>query len=332
MEVETEVGSLLLPSWDRVIAPVMQRDRIWEPGETRFLRRTLRPGHTFVDVGAHVGYFTVLASKRVGPTGRVFAVEPEARNLELLRLNLERNRCANVVVLPYAAAEAPGAATLEPDDENSGSHRLLPPDREGTPVECVRLDDVLTAPPNVVKVDAQGYDHEVIYGLERSLAGNPRAVVVAELSLGELALRGIEPAAVLDGYVARGFAISTLDERGQLHRSSAGDVLAGCSDGRFPQDFSIVLDRPPDGAHAFPRRVEGLEVREIPEGLRVHDPAQSRLHTLNDTAAAVFDLCTGTNSVETIVERVQEAYGLPAPPTAEVEQCLAHLRAERLVT
>ncbi len=331
VEVETEAGPLLLPSWDRVIAPVLQRDRIWEPGETRFLRRTLLPGQTFVDVGAHVGYFTVLASKRVGAAGRVFAVEPEARNLELLRLNLIRNACTNVVVLPYAAAAAPGPAVLELDEENSGRHRLRPLGETGTRVECVRLDDVIPVPPDVVKIDAQGYDHEVLEGLERSLAANPDVVVVAELSLSELAVRGIDPATVLEGYAARGLAISTLDDRGRLHRSSAEEVLRGCKDGRFPSDFAIVLDHPPAGSGDFPRRVGGLEMRETPDGLRVHDPGRDRFHLLNETAAVVFDLCTGVNSVAAIVEHVQAAYELEAPPTTEVEQCLAHLRAERLV-
>jgi FkbM family methyltransferase len=331
IEVETVVGPLLYPAWDRVVAPALRRGQIWELAETRFLHATLRRGQTFVDVGAHVGYFTVLASKIVGSGGRVFAVEPAPENVELLRLNLTRNECTNVVVLPVAAAAAPGRATLELDEENSGGHRLLPPNTAGTPVECVRLDDVIPASPDVVKVDAQGYDHEVVDGLERLLAGNPRMTVLVELSPGELAHRDVDPASVLDRYVAEGFAISTLDERGRLYRSSAGDVLAGLSGGRFPRDFSLVLERH-EAVEALPRRVDGLEVRPTREGvLRVYDPARDRLHSLNDTAALVFELCTGTQSVAAIVAAVQAAYALRDPPTTEVEQCLAHLRVERLV-
>jgi predicted O-methyltransferase YrrM len=99
IEVETVAGRLLLHRDDHVITPVLQRYGMWEPGETRYLLSTLTAGQTFVDVGAHVGYFSVLAARRVGPAGSVIAIEPELRNLELLRRNLERNDCTNAVVL-----------------------------------------------------------------------------------------------------------------------------------------------------------------------------------------------------------------------------------------
>lgn len=331
VEAATEVGPLLLPSWDRVITPIVKDEGLWELGLTRFLQATLRRGQTFVDVGAHVGYFTVLASKRVGDTGRVFAVEPEARNLELLWLNLERNACSNVVVVPHAASSAPGSATLELHADNSGAHRLASPDGPGPLVECVRLDDVIEPPLDIVKVDAQGYDHEVVDGLGQALAASGHAVVIVELSLTELATRGIAPATVLEGYIDRGFAISTLDYRGQLHRSSTAAVLSGCKAGRFPNDFSLVLDRSLEKSQDCPRRLEGLDVQETGDGLRVHNPSRDRVHWLNDTAAVVFDLCTGAHSVAEIVELVRGAYGLSDSPTREVEQCLTHLRVEGLI-
>lgn len=99
IEVRTVAGQLLVDPSDRVIGRALRRDGVWELAETRFLLATLLPGQTFVDVGAHLGYFSVLAARRVGPTGSVIAVEPEPRNLRLLRQNLARNGCTNAAVL-----------------------------------------------------------------------------------------------------------------------------------------------------------------------------------------------------------------------------------------
>jgi FkbM family methyltransferase len=205
VEVETVAGPLLLPRQDRMITSVLRRYGVWEPAETSYLQAVLRPGQTFVDVGAHVGYFSVLAAKRVGPTGAMIAIEPEPRNLDLLRRNIVRNGCRNVRVVPFAAHSVRGWMSLALDEENRGAHRLVPLHQAGTAVQCVPLDDLLPATVDVVKVDAQGYDHEVIAGLERTIATNPELILITELSLSELGRRGVDPEFVLAGYEALGF-------------------------------------------------------------------------------------------------------------------------------
>ena len=100
MEIETDLGNILFDSRDTNLTPIVRQDQQWEADVSGFIRRRLAAGMTFVDVGAHVGYFSVLASRIVGETGQVFAVEVEPRNLELLRANLWRRRCDNVTVLP----------------------------------------------------------------------------------------------------------------------------------------------------------------------------------------------------------------------------------------
>jgi FkbM family methyltransferase len=307
---------------------------MWEMAETRFLLATLRPGDTFVDVGAHVGYFTVLAARRVGATGQVIAVEPEARNLELLRANLARNGCKNAHVLPCAAGATPGWMSLHFDEENRGGHRLVPLGEADTRVRCVRLDDELPARVDVIKIDAQGYDHEIVDGLQGTLAANPHLVLLAELSLSELGRRRVAPDAVLSRYRALGLTISTLDPDDKLRRTSAEALLARCQAGMLPADFSLVLQRvDANTTEGFPcpNAATGLELTELKDGLRVYEPNQRRVHELNSTAAVVFALCTGHNTAQKIVELVQETYGLSDPPTAEVEQCLDHLASEGLV-
>ena len=81
----------------------------WEPNLTASLSWRLSPGDTFVDVGANVGHFTLLASRLVGPTDRAVAVEPSPANLTLLTRNAASNRARNVQIVAAAASETAGA-------------------------------------------------------------------------------------------------------------------------------------------------------------------------------------------------------------------------------
>ena len=317
-----------------MITPVLRGGGVWEPAETRYLLASLRAGQTFVDVGAHVGYFTVLASKSVGPTGTVIAIEPEARNRDLLHRNLVRNGCTNAMVVPFAAHSAGGSMSLALDEGNRGAHRLVPPGQAATTVPCVRLDDLLPHVVDVIKIDAQGYDHDVIAGLEVTLAANPHAVVLAELSVYELRRRDVKPELVLAGYEELGFRLSVFDQRGRVYRVSAERVL----ERPLGVDFSLVLEREATpsfsvrDAHARPRIAEGLEVNEVRDGLIIFEPDRNRVHQLNETAAVVFDLCKGERTVGEIAALVQEVYELADPPTADVWICLEQLGGQGLVT
>lgn len=337
IEVQTIVGPLLLPREDEVITPTLRREGMWEFGATRFLGSVLRPGDVFVDVGAHVGYFSLLAAGCVGEGGMVIAVEPEERNRRLLRMNLARNAASSVRVIPFAAYSRTCRMSLALDDRNRGGHRLVPAGEAGTPVRCVRLDDLLPATVDVVKIDTQGYDHEVLAGLERTLAANPALVVLAELSLSELGRRGIDPGVVLGSYTSLGLTISSLDDHGALRRTTDEQLLRECRCGALPSDFSLVLGRlpgsgtSPRGPDAGPTATAGLEIHAALDGVVVRDPARNRAHRLNRTAAAILALCTGEHTVAEIGELVREAFQLAEPPAVEVEQCLVHLRSEGLV-
>jgi FkbM family methyltransferase len=76
---------------------------IWEPNLTNFFVNTIRPGDVVVDVGANIGYFSLLASNLAGPSGKVISIEAAPQTYELLRRNLERNGCDNVNALNVAA-------------------------------------------------------------------------------------------------------------------------------------------------------------------------------------------------------------------------------------
>jgi FkbM family methyltransferase len=243
IEVHTQVGSLLAHRDDEVITANLIRWGVWEARETQFLRTLLRPGDTFVDVGANIGYFSVLAAGCIGSSGYVIAFEPEPRNLELLHMNLTRHGVqANATVFPLAAYSHPCRMALATNEANRGDHVLAPQATTGLEVRCVRLDDVLPRSVDVIKIDTQGFDHDVIAGLSQTIAANPALVVLTELSLTKLDERGVDVDEVVAGYLARGFGLEALDAWGTPFPLAAADVVPHCV-AAAPEEVSLVLRR-----------------------------------------------------------------------------------------
>src|SRR5216684_8946699 len=85
---------------------------VWDPALSSFIQRTLSPNDVFIDVGAHVGYFTLLASRRVGPGGTVLSIEPNPFALEQLERNVERSHLQNGLGEHTACGESHNAVHL----------------------------------------------------------------------------------------------------------------------------------------------------------------------------------------------------------------------------
>lgn len=224
--VATDVGVLRLPADDTVVLPWMREYASWENEEATLVDHFLCPGGSFVDIGAHVGYFTVRALRDVGPTGAVFAVEPWATARELLARNAAANvpaaTAAALTTLPVAAWDADESLALwQGEPGNSGDHRVGR--RGGEPVDGVRLDGVPELRKrriDVVKCDAQGQDHRALAGLSEVLTTD-RPHVLCEFWPDAIVAAGGDPVAVVDQYTGwRYDPVPVSDE-------VVSDVLAG---------------------------------------------------------------------------------------------------------
>jgi len=143
----------------------------YEHSKRIVFERTVTEGSTCFDVGAHVGFYTLLASELVGPKGRVFAFEPLPRNVAYLRRHLELNRTGNVTVFEAAVSDSAGQASFE-EAESSLMGRLSP--GGGLRVKTLALDGLLSKgeipSPNFIKIDAEGAEMHVLTGAQRLLA------------------------------------------------------------------------------------------------------------------------------------------------------------------
>lgn len=131
------------------------------------LTAELKAGMTVWDVGAHIGFFSLLASRLVGPSGRVLAFEPLESNRARLRVALELNGAANVAVHDCALADSPGERVLYAHGATL-MWTLVPErgERDGLTIRCSTLDEIAASspPPNLVKIDAEGAEVDVLRG------------------------------------------------------------------------------------------------------------------------------------------------------------------------
>ena len=231
IEFDTSFGTLYLDESDTVITPGLTAIGEWEPGLTALLGGHIRPGMTFVDVGAHVGYFTCLAGRLVGPRGIVLAFEPSPRNYELLLANVWRNGLTNVACFPWAVAEHNGFVGLHLSDTNTGDNRIYGAG-DAVTVRSVALDalEILRPPVDVVKIDVQGAEEAVVEGARALLDASPDALVVTEFSVNEATAFGSDPRALLDLYRSLGYRIRAQHpEQRDVLDLSDDEILAHCA-------------------------------------------------------------------------------------------------------
>ncbi len=189
-------------------SPAMMARALWgyEPEKTEVIRSIVQPGQTFVDVGANKGDFTLLAARRVGPTGRVLAFEPEPSNVRWLRRSIERNGYTNVEVHELALGDEEGHVTLHLG-EKSGWHTIVPGRRTSlgaVQVPLRRLDDVLDGRPiDHLKIDVEGAEMAVLRGAEGTLRASPRVAALVDVHPD----MGVEVQDVRDLLESMGFSV-----------------------------------------------------------------------------------------------------------------------------
>jgi FkbM family methyltransferase len=147
----------------------------------RALEKVLRPGMTFWDIGAHVGFFSLIAARLVGAQGRVHSFEPMPENRRQLGRSVASNGFVNVTVHDVALAAAEGEATLHASDSTS-EWTLVEALGAGTgvSVHCRTIDGLAGSigPPDVIKIDVEGAEADVLRGGVRLLESRRPAIIV----------------------------------------------------------------------------------------------------------------------------------------------------------
>jgi FkbM family methyltransferase len=223
---------LLCDAADAAVTPGL-RSGDYEPHLTAVFERYCTPGTIVVDVGANLGYYSLLAARLVGSSGRVIALEPNSENCRLFLSSLRRSGFGNVQVLPVAADVETGWAYYS---THVGSNGGLIDDgdllaRPGVVVPTFRLDDLVAGPVGLLKMDVEGAEGRVVRGATR-LIERDRPIVTTELK--EEMLTRVSNTTVgdyLSYFEGLGYTASLLEKEtgAEKHYASVADLLADWS-------------------------------------------------------------------------------------------------------
>jgi len=235
---------LALDAADASVARQMEEAGAYEPHLTAVFERYCRPGMTVVDVGANIGYYSLLASRLVGPSGRVIAIEPNSENCRLLLTSLAEAEAKNVDLLPVACSREIGWAYFSSHFGSNGG--FIPDDdlvhRPGTVVPVFPLDTLVRGKVDFLKLDVEGAEALVVAGA-REVLSTSRPVVTTEFSCDMLTrVSDCDPEAYLEGFVDYGYTISVIDrDTGALAAvDSPADLLASWGDRYRIEDLLLL--------------------------------------------------------------------------------------------
>lgn len=152
----------------------------FEPFESDLFLATIDEQSIVVDVGANIGYYTVLASA-LGKALSVIAFEPDAENYHALLQNVRQNKCRGVECVRAAVTAEEGTIGLYRSESNMGDHRTYGTGgRRGVPVRAVALDASFPVSPSVVKLDIQGSEVGALRGMSASIRKVDRLALFSE--------------------------------------------------------------------------------------------------------------------------------------------------------
>lgn len=186
--------------------------RAYEPAASALMRQQIRPGDTVVDVGANIGYFTVLMSKLVGEGGAVHAFEPAPENFALLQRNLAENHCKNVRAECKAVGAKSGGAQLYMSTKDNLDHRLYDSgdNRQCVAADMVSLDDYFPdheTGVDFIKIDVQGAEPAVLEGMSALCARCESLKLLTEFWPSGIGRYGGDAKAYLHDLRAAGFSL-----------------------------------------------------------------------------------------------------------------------------
>lgn len=181
-EVQTRFGFKILihPKEDPTIEQLIYERGVYELGTVSVLQQYLKPGDCFVDVGANIGFLTLVASNIVGPNGKVISFEPVTSHFKQLEENINRNNIANVDLRQHALGNQKEEKTIFLEKDNKGGASLVvDTGHKGESIKVERWDDLnINGPIHMIKIDVEGYEWEVLKGCKETILKDKPILIV----------------------------------------------------------------------------------------------------------------------------------------------------------
>ena len=207
--------------------------KIYEPNQTEVVKKYVHEGDTVIDIGAHVGYYTLLMAQLVGENGKVYSFEPDPANFQLLKKNVEINGFENVVLIQKAVSNITDKVKLFLGDDDSAINRIydakLGDAKESIDVESVTIDEYFKENDeliNFIKIDSEGSEVKIINGMKQFLSRNQELVMMTEFFPFLIKKSGDEPNQYLKSLEKSGFSLyNILDKNEKTNKINSENFL-----------------------------------------------------------------------------------------------------------
>lgn len=219
---------------DVVVTTYLAIHGYWEKMETQMVHRYVKPGMSVLDIGANIGYHTILAAGLVGEKGKVVAIEPGSDNFSLLSRSVAELPFKNVQLVHGAVWHSSGEIQLYVSDDSPSDHRVYDSSegRHTEPIAAVAIDDLLPGQRfDFLKMDIQGAEGHAFKGMRKTLENHPPTAMVLEFSPGYLATAGTPASEVYAFLMQLGYSTFRIDEEQErVYPISYDQIMAFCGD------------------------------------------------------------------------------------------------------
>jgi FkbM family methyltransferase len=240
---DVQGSKMYVDSRDVGVTPFLLEWGFYEKYETELFKRLVKKGMVVVDIGANIGYYTLLAAHLVGYEGKVFAFEPDPYNYNLLCKNIEVNGYRNVISIRKAVFSKSGEMKLFLDKINLGGHSLSEANVDKSAsitVEVTSLDEYFKNTDykiDVIKMDIQGSEMDVLKGMTNTIKENDNLKIITEFWPMGLRNSGSSPKDFLNRLIEFGFAIYQIGQ--YVEPINVNYLLKMCGDKKFTTLYCI---------------------------------------------------------------------------------------------
>ncbi len=210
---------------------------VYEPATVKHFWEAVKPGSVVLDIGAHIGYYTVMAAKRVGSRGKVYAFEPSKENLVLLNKNIKINKFKNVISVNKAVSDSTKKVKFYINPISTGMNSLVNIGYKGErsiTVDAISLDDFFgkkLPKVSVIKMDIEGGEFSALKGMRNLLKKSTKLSLFTEFSPFSIKKANQSPEGFLSFLRDLGFKLYSIDEATkQLLQIRIKEFIASCPD------------------------------------------------------------------------------------------------------
>lgn len=175
-----------IPRCRDIISDKLVLFKSFEPNQTEITKELIKEGDTVIDIGANIGYYTLLFSRLVGKTGKVYSFEPDKNNFEILEKNIKENKISNVKYYNVALNSYDGTVNFNIHPVNNGGHSIenINGSRGSVIVDCFKLDTIIKDENiKLIKIDVEGAERKVLTGASKILSNN-KCIIIGEYTDG----------------------------------------------------------------------------------------------------------------------------------------------------